>query len=246
MADFGRVLRFVTAAAVCLAFAGCGGGSSANVVVVRVGSHPISRATFEHWVRLLAVRDYQLKPHAPVPAWVIPDPPDFSACVGHLRSTGGKVHRGTTPASLQPKRRCAQQYARLREQTLGFLITSESLIGEAQARHITITDAEIKKRFESVALPMYGSRGEFQKYLRYSGETVADQLLRARVNLASSAVEQQVLASGGRSLAGRGHAIVKFDEEFPRRWAARTSCRPGYVVPNCRQYRGSAAPQIIT
>jgi hypothetical protein len=45
-----------------------------------------------------------------------------------------------------------------------------------------------------------------------------------------------------RQLTGQlqHRTLAAFAERWRARWAARTSCSPGYVVPNCRGFRGSA------
>ena len=33
------------------------------------------------------------------------------------------------------------------------------------------------------------------------------------------------------------HVLAGFVRAFRRRWTARTDCKPGYIVENCKQYR---------
>jgi foldase protein PrsA len=55
---------------------------------------------------------------------------------------------------------------------------------------------------------------------------------------------QQTLAQVKASIAQRlpellrTHALRSFVAAFRKRWTARTDCRAGYVVENCRQYKG--------
>jgi foldase protein PrsA len=41
----------------------------------------------------------------------------------------------------------------------------------------------------------------------------------------------------------RRRALANFASAIRARWAAKTSCRPGYVVPGCRQYEGPAVAE---
>ena len=46
----------------------------------------------------------------------------------------------------------------------------------------------------------------------------------------------------GQLAAGRqGRVSTELLEAFERKWIARTSCSPGYVVPRCRQYAGATS-----
>jgi hypothetical protein len=35
----------------------------------------------------------------------------------------------------------------------------------------------------------------------------------------------------------------KFYHEFPKRWAAQTNCSPEYIIPECKQYKGTQEPE---
>jgi foldase protein PrsA len=54
----------------------------------------------------------------------------------------------------------------------------------------------------------------------------------------------QVQAAIRRRLARplQEQALAGFVKQWRTRWTARTDCSPGYVVPECRQFRGSPAP----
>jgi hypothetical protein len=226
---------------VCVVGCGVGGSSAAGVVVVRVGGRVISKASVDHWVRVIAVVDYELRPAGPVPAWVIPDPPLFTACVAHLRATTG----APVPGTGQLKNDCEARYVMIRQQALEFLITGLSLINEGEARGVHPTSQQVTQHVETVRKALYGSPAVFKHYLASTGETIADQRLRAEIKLPAEAIEQQILTRKGASTTQRDHALVRFDETFPKEWAAKTSCSPGYVVPNCKQYKGPQKPQIV-
>jgi hypothetical protein len=90
----------------------------------------------------------------------------------------------------------------------------------------------------------FASLSDFKKYLAATGETMSDQLFRSEIKLPSEEIDQRFLAKKGASELQRQRALMRFFQEFPRRWAAKTTCQPGYVVPNCREYTGALAPQI--
>jgi foldase protein PrsA len=221
------------------ALAGCGSG---DATVVQVGERAISRASVDHWTHVVAIRDYQLRPQRPVPAWVVPDPPKFAACVAHLK---GSSRNGAGISGSPPKTQCRQKYQALREQVLGFLISGNALIQEGEARGLKATDAEIKRRFALATHVQFGSRGAYKHDLAITGETDSDQMFRAEIKVFTTKIEHQYLTALGQTQAQRARALVEFEETFPKRWARKTSCRPGYVVPACRQYQGTQVPRII-
>ncbi len=221
--------------ALVVGISGCGSAGGSSEVVVDVNGAKVTSAMFTHWLSVAAVRDYELTPSKPVPKWVIPDPPHFNECATHLPQI---LHQAPTPSltASQRKAQCASRYRSLREQVLSGLITGEWYIAEGKRRGLTATDSEVRKRFERVRINLFGSVAAFNRYLHYSGETVADQMFRSRIKVYSEKIEHQ-LAPAGNPRAGK-QTYPEFFRSFTRRWVARTNCSPGYVVPECRQYRG--------
>jgi hypothetical protein len=189
---------------------------------------------------VLAVRDYELIPSGPIPSGVVPDPPLYTACIARAQAT--------SPAIKAPsaKRECQAKYDALREQVLGFLITGESLISEGEARHVSTSRGKLLRRFAKVkATEFDNSTAKLRTYFKLTGETMADQLFRARIKVSSETIEHGIMAAKGVSLTRREHELARFGEDVPVKWAAKTTCRSGYVVPNCKEYRGKLRPRII-
>lgn len=115
---------------------------------------------------------------------------------------------------------------------MGFLISSEWVIREAQQLGIQVPDAQVKRTFEQIRHEQFPRRGECKKFLRSSGETVADLLLRVRLNLLSAAIQQRVVA-GQTTQEGKEQAMASFLSSFAARWRAQTECLAGYAVHDC-------------
>ena len=91
---------------------------------------------------------------------------------------GGRVAPG------QSKQRQA-----LRQQVLGFLISSQWVIGEAADEGLKVSKQEIEQRFKakkSASFP--GGEAEFHEFLKATGQTTSDIMLEARAELASSKI----------------------------------------------------------
>lgn len=119
---------------------------------------------------------------------------------------------------------------------LGFLLTSEWVLGEAKARGVSVTEAEVKRRFSQLAHQSFPKAGSLQKYFSTSGETEADLLARIKVELLAARIAAQVTA--GKSASQHSAILAAFETNFHTHWKALTSCKPGYVMEDCKQYNG--------
>jgi len=168
------------------------GGIPGNAVV-QVDGKPITKSTFEHWMGVAAASS-ATTPSAAKP--VLPVPPDYTACIAHLRAITPKPAKGqpeVTTAAL--KSECAQQYKSLQQEVLGFLISSEWVLGEANHLGVKISDKEVQKEFEKIKTQQFPKAAEFEKFLASSGQTVSDLLLRVKLNLLSAKIQSKISKS---------------------------------------------------
>jgi phosphatidylethanolamine-binding protein (PEBP) family uncharacterized protein len=127
-------------------------------------------------------------------------------------------------------------------QALGFLITSEWVLGEAVARHIEVSEAEVKQRYAQLVRQSFPRSGSLKKYLAKSGETEADLLARIKVELLAAKIAAKVTA--GKSSAQHSALLSAFEKNFHAHWKGYTDCKPGYVMEDCKQYKGK--PESLT
>jgi phosphatidylethanolamine-binding protein (PEBP) family uncharacterized protein len=121
-------------------------------------------------------------------------------------------------------------------QALGFLITSEWVLGEAAARGISVSEAEVKQRFAQLVHQSFPKAGSLKSYLAKSGETEADLLARIKVELLASRIAAKI--TEGKSPSQRTVLLSAFESNFHAHWKAVTTCHPGYVMEDCKQYHG--------
>jgi len=114
---------------------------------------------------------------------------------------------------------------------MGFLISSDWVIGEAQALNVRVSDQEVRRRFDRIRRELFPKRGEFKAFLKSSGQTVADVLFRVRLSLLTARVQSRVLA--GKHGASAQEALMHFVSEFKSKWRAQTYCAPTYAVGDC-------------
>jgi foldase protein PrsA len=189
-----KVLRFIPALGAVLfaviGLAACGGGVPGNAVVA-VGGTPITKTTFAHWMSVAASSTAAASPAGKPP---VPEPPNYTACIAHLQANQPKPAKGVTvPGPAQFKSECETQYKSLQTEVLGFLISSQWVIGEASSLGVNVSDKEVKKRFEQIKAQQFPKAAEFEKFLASSGQSVSDLLLRVKLNLLSAKIQQKVI-----------------------------------------------------
>jgi parvulin-like peptidyl-prolyl isomerase len=202
----GAVLFAVIGLAAC-------GGIPGNAVV-QVNGSSITKDTFAHWMSVAATSSAGGTGAKPV----IPEPPSYTACIAHLAATSPKPAKGqSAPSTAQLKSQCATQYKSLQAETLGFLISSEWVLGEAASLGVKISDAEVKKQFEKIKTSQFPKAAEFEKFLSSSGQTVSDLLLRVKLNLISQKIQQKVAKQKGTVTQAQ---ITKYYNENKSRFGA--------------------------
>jgi foldase protein PrsA len=229
----------------------CGGGSSSEIVARVAGVGSISKAAVEHWIPIQARLAHTVVPRRPIPEGVVPDPPDYTACVAYLRTTKQKlVESGPKPTASQLKSKCAQYYHGVKLSVLNLLIGSDWTFGNAAAAGMKVTPQEVRQRFELVKKnDLRMSDKEYLKYLKYTGQTLSDMMLRSKVQLIEARIQASVFAVARQLPKGlterqRQEALMKPTAAMPtiKQWVARTSCEPDYVSSSCKQYKGPLPP----
>lgn len=158
--------------------------ASERVAVVHVGGDSITKATVDHWI---SVRRPKIASY---------EPRSRAACSAvRVKAEVGspKLIKGYPPTMAQLKRRCEQKHEQaLKEQVLGSLISSEWVIQEAAKDGLRVTDSEVERQLDEDKRKQFSSEAEFQRYLKSTGETVADLLLGIKLGLASEKIRQMI------------------------------------------------------
>lgn len=212
-----KAVRFIPAlCAVLFAVVGLSacGGIPGNAVV-SVDGKPITKATFNHWLGVAASATATTAGGA-APKPVIPEPPKYTACIAHLEATQPKPAKGQpAPTPAQLKAQCEQQYKSLQQEVLGFLISSSWVLGEGSSLGVKVSDAEVKKRFNQIKEQQFPKPAEFEKFLANSGQSVSDLLLRVKLNLMSSKIQQKIVKSKSNVSQAQ---IAKYYNEHKQRF----------------------------
>ncbi|HEV7586207.1 MAG TPA: peptidyl-prolyl cis-trans isomerase [Solirubrobacteraceae bacterium] len=201
-----RTLRFIPALGAVLfalaALSACGG--IPGNAVVQVNGTAVTKDAFKHWMGIAATASSPTAGSTSKPA--IPEPPTYKACIAHLQATTPAPAKGqAAPTTAQLKSQCEQQYKQLQQQVLGFLISSDWVIGEAAHLGVKLSDAEVHKQFQKIKSQQFPRPAEFEKFLTTTGQTTSDLLLRVKLNLLSSKIQEKI--------AKKKHAVTKAEVE---------------------------------
>jgi hypothetical protein len=223
-----------------LGVSACGGGRDAasGAVVARVAGAPITKPQLSHWMSTLAGGDfYEIGRHHAVPARLVSEPPDYAACVTSLQAAAAGARNGQTimvptaptetAAHLMGK--CRELYVALRLQAIAYLIEARWIIKVAAEVGIRASGAEVTLKLRKIKAAEYPGHGQFQRYLAESRRSLADELLVVKLDV----LEQRL----GQHLSAHGRNAAIRLAEAGRKVSAEIDCRPGYVVPHCRQFK---------
>jgi foldase protein PrsA len=166
--------------------AGCGDEGIPGNAVAEVDGTPIEKADFEHWMTVAAKSSGQA-------AAAVPKPPDYTACIAQAKKTAAKPAKGQPKQTdADYKKACETQYNQLRDQVLGLLISFEWIKREAEEQGIKVTDAEVKKSFEDQKKQSFPKAEDYEKFLKDSGQTNEDVLMRVRLDTLSNKIREKV------------------------------------------------------
>ena len=150
----------------------------------------------------------------------IPKPPDFTACIANKRKTLPKPAKGQPKVTdAQLKTQCKQEYEALRDQVLQLLISFEWIEGEADEHGVKVTDAEVKKQFETQKKASFPKDADFEKFLKDSGQI-------ARGHPAARPARRALQQDPREDHQGQGQGHRRRDQEVLRQEQGSASPSP--------------------
>jgi hypothetical protein len=170
-----------------------------------------------------------------------PDPPSYTACIAYLRAYAQwakPVDGRSVVTSKRLKAQCEYEYQKLKLKALYTLIPYAWVTGEAAKLGVKATGRELQRRL-ALLKSQFPNEAAFKKYVVSRGVTIADLLLDIKVSALVELIQHKLETENKKwhlTTAQRQGMLDRFGTEFKAEWTARTDCRPGYVVPICRQY----------
>lgn len=171
-----------------------------------------------------------------------PEPEEIVACVGTSTISGATFSHWAAVAqragSPHRKPSAVLPHAVMVE-VMSFLISSDWVMGEAAELGVTISAAAVRRHFDHLRNEQFPRRGAYRAFLRSTGQTTPDLLLRVRLSMLSTRIQQRVVGHG-RNTKRKQRRLSRFVANFERRWKARTSCEARYRIEDC----GHVAPTL--
>ncbi|MBA2644772.1 MAG: hypothetical protein H0U80_04945, partial [Solirubrobacterales bacterium] len=143
-------------------FAGCGG--IPGNAVAEVDGESIQKSDFDTLMGVVAKAGGQS-------AAAVPTPPQFTQCVAEKRKAQPKPANGqAAPGDTELKSQCKAEYEAIRDRVMGLLVIAEWIKGEAQQQDVAVTDAEVRKAFETQKQQQFPKEADYKAFLEQSGQ----------------------------------------------------------------------------
>jgi hypothetical protein len=197
-----------------------------STVVVQVGKTSITRSQYEHWMRIGDATVAMPLPGHPLPTPVDYEPPDFTACVAHLRATS-LLHESTSQLTAK----CRHTYVGIKTRILGFLINGYWLREEAAEKGESVSGAEVQKEFNNIKQREFPTAAALQRLLAASRQTTSDLKFAVETEMLSAKLLKNF--SKPETQASPESAVEVLNKALDKKWMARTTCKPGYVIAAC-------------
>src|SRR4051812_9222518 len=182
--------------AMALALTACGGSDNSipGNAVAKVGDNTITKADFDHWMKVAAISSAgSAEPDKAGASASVPDAPDFKQCIEEKKKSAPAPAKGQpTPTDATFKSQCQQQYDGLKQQVMQFLISSQWIQGEAAAQKVTVTDKEVEKQFDTTKKQSFPKEADFAKFLKTSGMTLEDIKFRVKLDALSNKLREKI------------------------------------------------------
>jgi hypothetical protein len=229
----------VSAGVVGVSLAGCGGSSGAGgTVVAQAGRATITEATLNHWMATFVRGDFfQATGGSKAPAGLATDPPDYGSCAKAAKTLAPSPSSGKLILTrTQLEHRCHELYRYVRQEALSYLISVLWAVGQGAELGKHVSEQQVQGHLSTIIREQYKTQQAFATYLANKGWSLADMQYILKRNLLVQKLQADAETKASR-LGGGQHALVKVILTRNARWTAKTHCRAGYIVWQCREYK---------
>ncbi len=200
-------------------------------VVVQVGRAHVTSAEYLHWMGIGAATRYRPTPGRTPSPPVAYEPPAYAQCVSRLRAA---THGSATAQQLLNQ--CRRAHESIQRRILNFLITGFWLRGEAAAQHLSLSEAQVRAKFNEERRANYPTAAAFRQFQEASHQTIPDLEFAVETQMLSTRLLERFTKAHPHE--GSEQATIRaFNASISSNWIPRTSCATGYVVPDCREYK---------
>jgi hypothetical protein len=222
------------------AFSGC--GKSESLVHVQGTPASITKESLNHWMQALVGLDFRTSVGTEGPAGLVSEPADYRRCASSVKLIAPKTFLGQVRLKSETiSTRCRELYRSVKAQAMSFLISVAWGAAEADELGLKAPEAEVRREFARIRRVPYPTEAQLRKYMAERHLVLSDLLYR----LKDSILVGRILAKFQvkvKQAGGGEKTYTKLALERHNRWLSRTSCKAGYVAPDCREYHG---PEIV-
>jgi parvulin-like peptidyl-prolyl isomerase len=188
------------------------GGVPGNAVV-SVGGTPITKTAFNHWMAVAAAGAAAAQKGKKASKPPVPEPPSYTACIAYLEATAPKPKKGKVkPTAAQYKSQCEQEYSAYKQEVLSFLISSQWVLSEASEQGVHVSQAEVKKQFDTLKGQQFPKESAFKEFLERTGETESDLMARVKLQLLARKIQEKVTKEAKKKKPSKAEIAKYYDE----------------------------------
>jgi hypothetical protein len=131
---------------------------------------------------------------------------------------------------------CRSKFAAIQRRILGFLITGLWLREAAKERGIVVTMRQVHREYETEVAHYNSTPGALHRLKQASRQSASDLEFAVETQMLSGKL-LQAFTKAHPYLRGEQGTIAAFNTSIRNTWIPRTICEPGYVVPDCMEYK---------
>jgi foldase protein PrsA len=162
------------------------GGVPGNAVA-EVDGESVEKSQFDSWMTVAAKAGGQ-------GSGTVPEPPEYTACVADKRKAQPKPANGQKPVGdSELKDQCKQEYDAIRDRVMQLLVNAEWIEGEAAEQGVTVSDAEVRKAFETQKAQNFPKEADYKNFLKQSGQTEEQLLAQVRTGELARKISEKVV-----------------------------------------------------
>jgi hypothetical protein len=230
-----------------LALTGCGGTES--VTHIGGSSATISKPMLDHWMRAVVATDFRVSVLSRAPKGLASEPANYSECAAAAKKVVPKTSTGQLKLTdAEISRKCHQLYQAIRNQAMSYLLSAQWTMLEAKELGVPLSEAEMHREFLRYRKEAYNSPARYESYMKERRLVLSDVLYQLRRNVLVTRLLPKFQAKVAKTGGGE-KVYVKFALERYRARIAKTSCKAGYVMENCKEYHAPAkelpSPSVI-
>jgi hypothetical protein len=219
-----------------------GGGGNDSLAHIEGSSATITKPMLDHWMRVTVASDFRSVIGTKAPIGLASEPANYGECAEAAKKVSKRSFTGKLRLSdAEISRKCHQLHQVVLEQALGFLISSQWEALLAKEQHVSVSDAELHREFLRYRKEAYKTEAKYQTYLAEHRLVLSDVLYQLRRSVYVTRIlpkfKAKVNAAGGGL---KTYAKLAFERHD--RLVAKTTCKAGYVMEDCKGYRAPAKP----